>query len=350
MSSSFPPPLTVIGGGFATPAVVASQLPPPYSDGAGGATSSSVVIVIIIIASAVIVSASIYLFLRCLSKRFHRSFRTYSAADDVVLRRDSSGGISGQQRECHVPASSLLDALPLFTFRSVTGNLTGGDCAVCLSKFEPHDQLRLLPLCCHAFHAACIDTWIVSNQTCPLCRSTVVPSDADVLDKILSAENGGNSLRSGSFRIEIGSISRRGSGAGEAAVEGVRRSYSIGSFDYIVDDSGYEVPAGSVAHRRGISDCNSADKESSVGIQMPDPPGEALAAEVSSGRNWLRDYVDRLASVSISSRAMSFRSSGRFFSGSSRRTDPVAAAAAEDLEANRVGEEISELFRWLSGV
>lgn len=117
-----------------------------------------------------------------------------------------------------------------------------------------------------------------------------------------------------------------------------------------MDDNGYEVSVGSIAHRRGASDCTSADKESSVGIPIPEPPGEALAGEVSSGRNWLRDYVDRLASVSISSRAMSFRSSGRFFSGSSRRSDPVAADVADDLEANRVGEEISELFRWLSGI
>ncbi|KAL0464291.1 UNVERIFIED_CONTAM: E3 ubiquitin-protein ligase ATL4 [Sesamum latifolium] len=338
------------------------QLPPPFTDtsspsastsSSSAVSSSSIVIVIIIIASAVIVSASIYLLLRFLSKRFHRSFRTFSA-DDVVLRHDSSDPGSTQP-QCHVAGAGLLDSLPLFTFRSVTGNLTGGDCAVCLSKFEPHDQLRLLPLCCHAFHADCIDTWIVSNQTCPLCRSAVLPSDSDVLDKIRSTENGGvsnSSLRngdgnSGSFRIEIGSISRRRGGAADA-VEGERRSYSIGSFDYIVDDHGYEVSVGSTIHRRGASDCTSVDKESSIGIPIPEPPGEVIAAEVSGGRNWLRDYVDRLASVSISSRAMSFRSSGRFFSGSSRRTDPIVSA--EDLEANRVGEEISELFRWLSGI
>lgn len=226
---------------------------------------------------------------------------------------------------------------------------------MCLSKFEPHDQLRLLPICCHAFHAACIDTWIVSNQTCPLCRSTVLPSDSDALDKILTNQNRGSnngSFRngngnSGSFRIEIGSISRR-RGAAPESVEGPTRSYSIGSFEYIVDDNGYEVSVGSIAHQRRISDCTSVDKESSIGIPIPEPPGEAVAAEVSGGRNWLRDYMDRLASVSISSRAMSFRSSGRFCSGSSRWSDP-AAAAADDVEANRVGEEISELFRWLSG-
>ncbi|KAL6498878.1 hypothetical protein OROHE_026478 [Orobanche hederae] len=363
MSDSFPtqpPPVAFMDGGYATPT---TQQLSPYiaaasSSHSSSSAASSIVIVVIIIGSAVVVTASIYILLRFLSKRFHRSFRTFAAADDVVLNRDSSNNpnFRQQQQQCLAEPASLLDKLPLFTFASVTGNLTGGDCSVCLSKFEPHDQLRLLPFCCHAFHAVCIDTWIVSNQTCPLCRSTVLPSDSEILDKVVSADHSrgisNNSFRNGnmgSFRIEIGSISRRRDRAAVAA-DGEPRSYSIGSFDYILDGNGYEVSVGSTAqHRRGVSECTSVDKESSVGIPVLDPPGEILAAEVSGGgRNWLREYVDRLASVSMSSRAMSFRSSGRFFCGSSRRTDVVVAP--EDLEANRVGEEISELFRWLSGV
>ncbi|GER49408.1 RING/U-box superfamily protein [Striga asiatica] len=328
MSTTFPPPPAVAAGG-STPDLTTQQFPPPYNSSApSSSTASSIVIVIIIIASAVIVSASIYILLRFLSRRYHRAFRT-ADEDVVVLRPDTSRRFQA--------SAGLLDDLPLFTFSSVHGDLAGGDCAVCLSKFEPHDQLRLLPICCHAFHAACIDTWIVANHTCPLCRSAVLPpaDPADLLAKIAPAAG-----RGGSFRVEIGSVSRRG------AADGGRRSYSIGSYDYVLDENGYEVPVGSTAvHRRGGSDCTSVDKESSVGVPMPEPPGEAIAAEVSGGRNWLREYVDRLAS---SSRAMSFRSSGRFFTGSSRRSE----LAAEDLEANhpRVGEEISELFRWLSGI
>ena len=339
--SAPPPPATIVYGG-ASVITQMPQFPPPYIDTSSPSSSSStddvswssIVLIIIIIASALVISASIYLLLRLLSKRIHH---TDSVADDDDV-------VVSSQPQCHVaaaPASNLLDSLPLFTFRSVTGNLSGGgDCAVCLSKFEPHDQLRLLPICCHAFHADCIDAWIVSNQTCPLCRSAVIASDSELLDKILlnqsrGINSGDGNGSSGSFRIEIGSISRGGSAAAEAA-ERERRSYSIGSFEYIVDDNGYEVSAGSVTHRS-----NSADKDSSAGIPTP---GEALAAEVSSGRNWLRDYMDRLASASL-------RSSGRFFSGSSRRSETVVAAAVvDDLEANRAGEEISEMFRWLSGI
>ncbi|KAL4561408.1 hypothetical protein LXL04_033574 [Taraxacum kok-saghyz] len=304
-------------------------------------TSSSIIIVIIVIASAIIVSASIYLLLRFISRRCSRTVTSFSTAENAVSD-------SRNENETHHHVICIdndgVESLPLFTFSSLTGNIAGGDCAVCLSKFEAVDQLRLLPLCCHAFHVECIDAWLKSNQTCPLCRSTVNPTEADVLSKVLSVSDRtgarGGENRNNSFRIEIGSISRR-----QTPSDSGRRSYSIGSYEYILDD-GYEVPVEST-HRREISDCTSADKDSAT----PEPPGDSLVAEIAasggSGRlNWLREYVDRV-SVSISSRSHSFRGSGRFFTGSSRRSEMV-----DDFEAThgRVGEEISELFRWLSGV
>ncbi|KAJ1549789.1 hypothetical protein HK405_002302, partial [Cladochytrium tenue] len=56
-------------------------------------------------------------------------------------------------------------------------------CAICVSDFEPGDQLRRLP-CGHAFHAACIDAWLLGvsrparwstvHNTCPLCKRDAV--------------------------------------------------------------------------------------------------------------------------------------------------------------------------------
>ncbi|KAJ8573424.1 hypothetical protein K7X08_009935 [Anisodus acutangulus] len=337
-------PFTATVNGEAVPTTAITQPQQPINNktpSPSSSSSSSFIIVVIIIASAIIVSASIYLIIRLLSRRFHRSFRTYAAADDVISHSTTAASaVTGNRcldNQRSTDDDKLLESLPLFTFSSVTGTLTGVDCAVCLSKFEPDDQLRLLPLCCHAFHSSCIDAWLITNQSCPLCRSTVYPTDADVISKVLAAEN--ELRRSGSFRVEIGSVSHRRGGGSDG-----QRSYSIGSFEYIVDD-GYEVSVGSI-HRRGGSECT--DKES-IGVPVPAPPGENIASDVSGGgRSWLRDYVDRIASLSLSSRSVSFRSSGRFFNGSSRRSDTVVPV--DDLEAGRIGEEISELFRWLSGV
>ena len=112
-------------------------------------------------------------------------------------------------------------------------------------------------------------------------------------------------------------------------------------------DEDSEVPF-SHSHRRSVSD----QKDIPAPAEPPTTQQEAnLAGEVGGVRSWLKEYVDRV-SASISSRTASFRSSGRFFSGagSSRRSDPLPVAPDYDIEGDRIGEEITEMFRWLAGV
>ncbi|PON88697.1 43kDa postsynaptic protein [Trema orientale] len=47
----------------------------------------------------------------------------------------------------------------------------GGVCAVCLGEFEEGDELRSLPECLHSFHVSCIDVWLTSHPSCPICRT-----------------------------------------------------------------------------------------------------------------------------------------------------------------------------------
>jgi hypothetical protein len=56
--------------------------------------------------------------------------------------------------------------------------LVGEDatCAVCLSEFEEGEELRILPGCMHSFHVPCIDMWLFSHPSCPICRSDATAS------------------------------------------------------------------------------------------------------------------------------------------------------------------------------
>ncbi|XP_023743100.1 E3 ubiquitin-protein ligase ATL42 [Lactuca sativa] len=70
-----------------------------------------------------------------------------------------------------------IESLPFFRFSSLKGSKEGLECVVCLSKFEDSEVLRLLPKCRHAFHMNCIDQWLESHSSCPLCRYKFVLSD-----------------------------------------------------------------------------------------------------------------------------------------------------------------------------
>lgn len=66
-----------------------------------------------------------------------------------------------------------IKALPATVYRSGFSN-TGMDCPICLAEFVEGENVRILPECCHSFHADCIDAWLVSNPSCPSCRHSLL--------------------------------------------------------------------------------------------------------------------------------------------------------------------------------
>ncbi|PKU84021.1 E3 ubiquitin-protein ligase Os04g0590900 [Dendrobium catenatum] len=68
----------------------------------------------------------------------------------------------------------LINKIAVFRYRKAEGVIELTDCSVCLGEFTEEESLRLLPKCSHAFHLQCIDTWLKSNSSCPLCRTNVL--------------------------------------------------------------------------------------------------------------------------------------------------------------------------------
>ncbi|CAN0908142.1 RING-H2 finger protein ATL30 [Linum grandiflorum] len=68
---------------------------------------------------------------------------------------------------------SLIKLFPTFLFSDVNKFRKDKhelECAICLAEFEDVDLIRLLTACYHVFHLPCIDLWLESNKTCPVCR------------------------------------------------------------------------------------------------------------------------------------------------------------------------------------
>ncbi|KAK2977925.1 hypothetical protein RJ640_016602 [Escallonia rubra] len=71
----------------------------------------------------------------------------------------------------------VISSLPSFVFKQTEGE-TGSavmECAVCLSMLEDGETVRVLPNCKHKFHAECIDKWLSTQSTCPICRTDAEP-------------------------------------------------------------------------------------------------------------------------------------------------------------------------------
>ncbi|XP_051226848.1 RING-H2 finger protein ATL74-like [Lolium perenne] len=118
-------------------------------------------------------------------RRRRADLRRATAVIGVRLASRSSHGGLGHLD----PAVSRL--LPAFAYKREGG---GGDagagsgwaqCVICLGLVQVGELVRRLPACNHIFHADCIDMWLRSHSTCPICRAVVaeltvgVPSETE---------------------------------------------------------------------------------------------------------------------------------------------------------------------------
>nr|CAB3446308.1 unnamed protein product [Digitaria exilis] len=104
------------------------------------------------------------------------------------------------KRRLGMPKAAI-DALPTFAYTVVVkgdGNIESGpsgvdadaiveQCSVCLEDFEAGEMVRRLPACGHLFHVECIDMWLDSHRTCPVCRCNLLRSQRKVA-KVKAAE------------------------------------------------------------------------------------------------------------------------------------------------------------------
>ncbi|MCL7022222.1 hypothetical protein MKW94_009393 [Papaver nudicaule] len=148
---------------------------PPTPSSNGSRISPAVLFIIVILAVIFFISGLLHLLVRFLIKQPSSSSNSQSS------RYPEMSGTDALQRQLqqlfHLHDSGLdqafIDALPVFMYKEIMGLKEPFDCPVCLCEFSEDDKLRLLPICSHAFHINCIDTWLLSNSTCPLCRGTL---------------------------------------------------------------------------------------------------------------------------------------------------------------------------------
>jgi hypothetical protein len=121
----------------------------------------TVVLFCLALACGVIVLALAVCFRRIFAQA---GYASGGAASGTAGRRSSRrGGL----------APSELAAIPKSTYRRCTGAGGWAQCAICLAVVSDGEVVRRLPACGHMFHVECVDMWLYSHPTCPLCRCDV---------------------------------------------------------------------------------------------------------------------------------------------------------------------------------
>lgn len=263
---TYPPPVYPVS---ASPYVHKESSPSPSSSGTR--ISPAVLFIIVILAVLFFVSGFLHLLVRFLTKN---SSSSQSNRNLVVSGSDALQRQLQQLFNLHDSGldQAFIDALPVFMYKEIEGSQDPFDCAVCLCEFSEKDQLRLLPMCSHAFHINCIDTWLLSNSTCPLCRGTLFNPGFSTANPIFDYDDfreedgyptnvdNQNSFAEKTAEIEevavekavlpvrLGKFRKLNEGEGELEGESsdskldTRRCYSMGSYQYVVGGANLRIP------------------------------------------------------------------------------------------------------------
>ncbi|KAL2345719.1 hypothetical protein Fmac_007004 [Flemingia macrophylla] len=148
----------------------AQAQPQPNNDATVQQFNPSLAVVIIILVAALFLVAFFSIYIRHCADSSPNTLGPAAAA--AARARRAARGLDPE----------LIETFPILQYSDVKNHKIGKEsleCAVCLCEFEDSETLRLIPKCDHVFHPDCIDEWLKSHTTCPVCRANLSPAEPD---------------------------------------------------------------------------------------------------------------------------------------------------------------------------
>jgi hypothetical protein len=90
---------------------------------------------------------------------------------------DANGGVLTEWAIAGLDQATL-ESYPKLVFSSTQPlpHLQDTSCSICLADYKEGEFLRMLPDCNHMFHVPCIDAWLRLHASCPMCRTSPLPT------------------------------------------------------------------------------------------------------------------------------------------------------------------------------
>ncbi len=93
-------------------------------------------------------------------------FESLLMLDNTPEGGGPSGGVSEEQLTVY--PTHLITQTEIDYLDSTNDN----KCNVCLAPYVLGEEIRTIA-CMHKYHRACIDQWLLSRATCPICKTTM---------------------------------------------------------------------------------------------------------------------------------------------------------------------------------
>lgn len=151
-----------------------------------GSLNSDLTVIIAAMVCALICALGLNSVLKCV--RCYSRRMAGNPSDAVVIQFADTG-----------LKKAAMKALPIvvYTSPSKLPPGLGTDCPICLAEFGEGEKVRVLPKCNHAFHMECIDKWLTSRSSCPMCRHSLnllnrnkKPECAAAISQVNESNNG----------------------------------------------------------------------------------------------------------------------------------------------------------------
>ncbi|WVZ75015.1 hypothetical protein U9M48_023120 [Paspalum notatum var. saurae] len=101
-------------------------------------------------------------------RRRRANWQSLRMRTNNLIRGDNTRLDCGLKKE-------MREMLPVVIFKE-SFLIRETQCSVCLADYQPDERLQRIPPCGHTFHINCIDHWLSTNTTCPLCRVSLLPA------------------------------------------------------------------------------------------------------------------------------------------------------------------------------
>ena len=159
-------------------------------------TSAAAAATMLAAAAAIFITFVLCFYLFLCAKRYRGAAPTIGAA--------GAGAGAGRGRArfvfagagCHGGGGGMDEAaIAALPRREMAAGDPPADCAVCIAEVAAGEAARVLPRCGHAFHVECVDMWLHSHATCPLCRSDLSPRRRATMAAVAGLQGGSPSPR-----------------------------------------------------------------------------------------------------------------------------------------------------------